>query len=75
MNFNSIFKSINISNIAKSVSSTLNVVKKVIPVYKEVKPYISKEKSIFKEVQTKESNIEPSTLREEEINDSLTFFN
>ncbi|MDD6272158.1 MAG: hypothetical protein PUA90_01385 [bacterium] len=74
MNLSSILKSINISNIAKSTSNTLNVVKKIIPVYKEIKPFITKEKSIFnKDEQKKESNI--TTSNDNEYNDSLTFFN
>ena len=74
MNLSSMLKSINISNIAKSTSNTLNVVKKIIPVYKEIKPFITKEKSIFnKDEQKKESNI--TTSNDNEYNDSLTFFN
>ena len=74
MNLSSMLKSINISSIAKSTSNTLNVVKKIIPVYKEIKPFITKEKSIFnKDEQKKESNI--TTSNDNEYNDSLTFFN
>ncbi|MGM9877023.1 MAG: hypothetical protein ACI33S_00075 [Bacilli bacterium] len=74
MNLSSILKSINISNIAKNTSNTLNVVKKIIPVYKEIRPFITKEKSIFnKDEQKKESNITISN--DNEYNDSLTFFN
>ena len=64
MNF---FNISNISNIAKSTSGVLNVLKKTIPVYKEIKPVLSK-KSIKKNIEPikKESNLE--------YNDSLTFF-
>ncbi|MBQ7789960.1 MAG: hypothetical protein IJ399_01710 [Bacilli bacterium] len=57
----------NISSIAKSTSSVLNVLKKTIPVYKEIKPIFSK-KDNPKNIESvkKESNLE--------YNDSLTFF-
>lgn len=57
----------NISSIAKSTSSVLNVLKKTIPVYKEIKPIFSK-KNNQKNIESikKESN--------PEYNDSLTFF-
>ena len=44
----SIFKNINVSSIASTANKTLGVIKKTIPVYKEVKPYLLREKSIFK---------------------------
>ena len=63
-------KKINISGIAEYVGNTLNVVKKAIPVYREIKPYISKEKKLIQKTEEikKESN-EP-----DKYNDSLTFF-
>lgn len=61
-----IFKNIDISSIAKNTSSFLNIIKKSIPIYKEIKPFVTKEKRIIEEPQKKESN--------EEYNDSLTFF-
>ena len=74
----SIFKNINISSIASTANKTLGVIKKTIPVYKEVKPYLLKEKSIFKKKEDvlideiKESNI--SEDRSSSYNDTLTFF-
>ena len=49
----------NISSIAKSTSSVLNVLKKTIPVYKEIKPIFSK-KDNPKNIESvkKESNLE-----------------
>lgn len=69
MNLNSLIKSINISSLVKGTSNTLNVIKKIIPVYKEVKPFLSKEKKIFET--TKKESIESN---KSEFNDSLTFF-
>ena len=73
MNFNILntLKNINISNILANTNKTLNVVKKSIPVYKEVRPYINHEKSLFKNtknIEIKESN------KPNKYNDSLTFF-
>lgn len=62
-------KNINISSIAKNTGNTLNVVKKIIPVYKEIRPYVSKEKTIFKKEEIKKESIENP-----KYNDSLTFF-
>lgn len=67
MNLN-IFKNINISSIANTTSKALNIIKKTIPIYKEIKPFISKEKQIIPQTK-KESMEEPS-----KYNDSLTFF-
>lgn len=75
----SIFKNINISGIASTANKTLGVIKKTIPVYREVKPYLLREKSIFKKKEEpliseiKESNL---TLedRSSSYNDTLTFF-
>lgn len=66
-----IFKNINISSIANNASNILNVIKKTIPVYKEIKPIISKEKK------SKNFNVNISQNKKEsniEYNDSLTFF-
>lgn len=74
----SIFKNINISNIASTANKTLGVIKKTIPVYKEIKPYLLREKSIFKKKENvlideiKESNV--SEDRSSSYNDTLTFF-
>ncbi len=74
-NLLSIFKKVNISSIASGANKTLNIVKKTIPVYKEIRPYINHEKTIFKktvkqEIDEKESNISNTN----EYNDTLTFF-
>lgn len=74
----SIFKNINVSSIASTANKTLGVIKKTIPVYKEVKPYLLREKSIFKKKEEplideiKESNV--SEDRSSSYNDTLTFF-
>lgn len=74
----SIFKNINISSIASTANKTLGVIKKTIPVYREVKPYLLREKSIFKKKENilideiKESNV--SEDRSSSYNDTLTFF-
>lgn len=67
MNLN-ILKNLNISTIANTTSKTLNIIRKTIPIYKEIKPFISKEKQIIPQIK-KESIEEPK-----EYNDSLTFF-
>lgn len=68
MNFN-LLKNVNISSIIKSASGTLNVVKKIIPLYKEVRPFFSKEKTIFESKPIKKESIE-----EPKYNNSITFF-
>lgn len=73
-----ILKNINLSSIASTANKTLNIVKKTIPVYKEIRPYINHEKTIFKKPsesendEIKESNMNTNT--QNEYNDSLTFF-
>ena len=81
-NIFNIFKNLNFTSILSGANKTLNVVKKSIPVYKEIRPYMNHEKSIFKK---KNDNL----LEQDEIkmskpikenkkssyNDSLTFFN
>ena len=67
-----------ISSIASTANKTLNIVKKTIPVYKEIRPYINHEKTIFKKQnesendEIKESKMDANT--QTEYNDSLTFF-
>lgn len=72
-----LLKGIKISNIVSSTNKTLGVVRKIIPVYKEVRPYVTHEKSIFKNV-TKTENIikesDTSDVRNNSYNDTLTFF-
>ena len=79
MNILNVIKNINFSNIISNTNKALNIVKKSIPVYREIRPYATKEKSLFKK---KESN-EIDEIKESKpiksndnttINDSLTFF-
>ena len=62
-------KNISFSSILNSTGSALNIVKKTIPVYKELRPFLSKEKKIIETNEIKKESKEPS-----EYNDSLTFF-
>ena len=66
-----IFKNINISGIASITNKTLGVVRKSIPIYKEIKPLISKNKPKIDEIIKKENKIQD----EISSNDNLTFFN
>lgn len=68
MNLN-FLKKINISSLLNSTGNILNVVKKTIPVYKEIRPFLSKEKKVFEIQELKKESNEPT-----EYNDSLTFF-
>lgn len=79
--FLSIFKNINLSSIMSGANKTLGVIKKTIPVYKEVKPYLLKEKSIFSKKnnneiidEIKESKPIKDENRSVSYNDTLTFF-
>ena len=72
MNFN-FLSNLNFSNILGNIGKTLNVVKKSIPVYKEIRPYINKEKSLFKT--NEKSNILNKQNKENNYNNNLTFFN
>ena len=73
------------TKIISGISKSLNIVNQVIPLYKEVKPIISNASgilSIFKEMNKEENatiNKEPETIKnesikKEEINNTLTFF-
>lgn len=72
MNFN-FLNNLNLSSMLGNINKTLNVVKKSIPVYKEIRPYINKEKSLFKT--TEKSDISNKPNKENNYNDNLTFFN
>lgn len=63
-----IFKKINFSSIVSSTSNTLNVIKKIIPVYKEIRPFTSKEKRIIP-IENK-----PIEKKESSYDNSITFF-
>ena len=71
MNLN-IFNGLNISNILGGFSKTLNVLKKSIPVYKEIRPYINKEKSLFKN--NDKNTIINKPNKQNTYNNNLTFF-
>lgn len=80
-NFFSIFKNINLSSIMGGANKTLSVIKKSIPVYREVKPYLLREKSIFSKNkimnavdEIKESKPIKTEDRSVSYNDTLTFF-
>lgn len=73
------------TKIISGISKSLNIVNQVIPLYKEVKPIISNASgilSVFKEMNKEENatiNEEPETIKnesikKEEINNTLTFF-
>lgn len=80
LNITSLLKTINISSIASNTNKTLNIIKKSIPVYKEVRPYFNREKSIFKKPKNElidEIKESKSLKVNKEItynNDNLTFF-
>lgn len=78
-NILNIIKKINLSGIVSNTNKTLGVVKKAIPVYKEIRPYLRKEKKIFNikkdEDKIKESRpLLKSSSKTLDNNDSLTFF-
>ena len=75
-----ILKNINFSSIIANTNKSLNIVKKSIPVYREIRPYIRREKSFFKV--KKDENIDEIKMskplqveNKSTYNDSLTFFN
>ena len=72
MNFN-ILNNLNFSNILGSINKTINVIKKSIPIYREIKPYINKEKSLFKNNDKNTTLNKPN--KQSNYNDNLTFFN
>ena len=80
LNIMSLLKIINVSNIISNTNKTLNIIKKSIPVYKEVRPYFNHEKFLFKKPkielidEIKESK--PLKVNKEITynNDNLTFF-
>ena len=80
-NILSLLKQINISKVLGGTSKTLNIIKKSIPVYKEIRPYVRKEKTLFKKDDLNENidKIKESkplrTRNTSSYNDSLTFFN
>lgn len=72
-----ILKGIKISSVISGTNKTLGVVKKIIPVYKEIRPYVNHEKSLFKKDDKVLDNIKESNdvdVRNDSYNDTLTFF-
>ena len=81
INFLSILKNFNLSSIVSNTNKTLGIIKKSIPVYRQVKPYVTKEKSFFKKQEThnlidtiKESKPLKDERTSPNFNDTLTFF-
>ena len=63
-------KKINLNNITSNINQSLNIVRKSIPIYKEVRPYFLREKSLFKN-----ENIKKESKEElDSTNSNLTFF-
>lgn len=62
------FKLPNISSIANGTSNFLNIIKKCIPIYKEIKPLV------FKKNDNTLNFVENKKESNSEYNDSLTFF-
>lgn len=73
-----LLKGIKLSSIVSSTNKTLGVVRKIIPVYKEVRPYVTHEKSLFKNESKTENIIKKESdevdVRNDSYNDTLTFF-
>lgn len=73
-----LLKGIKLSSIVSSTNKTLGVVRKIIPVYREVRPYVTHEKSLFKNDSKIESTIKKESdevdVRNDSYNDTLTFF-
>lgn len=60
----------NLNNITSNINKSLNIVRKSIPIYKEVRPYFLREKSLFKN-----ENIKKESKEElDSTNSNLTFF-
>lgn len=74
LNISSLLKTINISGIASTTNKTLNIVKKSIPIYKEVRPYFNHEKSLFKKAKN-DSIDEIKESKPLKVNKSITYNN
>ena len=70
-NIFNLLKGIKINSIAQITNKTLGIVRKSIPIYKEIRPLINKNKTKIDEIIKKESNVHD----EISSNDNLTFFN
>ncbi len=73
-----ILKNLNLSNIVSNTNKTLGIIKKTIPVYRQIKPYITHEKSFLKKDKEITNKLKESNIINNEINhtynDTLTFF-
>lgn len=52
MNSNTLFSPLNLNQILGGISKSLDFVKEIIPVYQELKPMLTKVKTIFKTIMT-----------------------
>ncbi len=66
-------KKINLGGIVSNTNKTLKTIKKAIPIYKEVSPYIKKEKKLFNREELFNDKINLNKEKKE-YNDTLTFF-
>ena len=71
MNLN-FLNNLNLNGILSGFNKTVGVLKKSIPVYKQIRPYVNKEKSLFKN--SKEETIINKPSKSNNYNDNLTFF-
>ena len=69
-----VLKKINLSTVVSGTNKTLKTIKKAIPVYKEIRPYIRKEKKLFNKEELVQENENKIDIKEKEYNDNLTFF-
>ncbi len=81
LNILELFKKINLNNVVSNTNKTLGIIKKSIPIYRQVKPYVTREKIFFKKNEIneikdiiKESKPLKEIKHETNFNDTLTFF-
>lgn len=75
----SIIKAANFNKILSGTGKTINIVKQAIPIYKEIKPMITKKKNGLINnnniIDIKTINEKKASINTRSINDTLTFFN
>ncbi|MEG2511035.1 MAG: hypothetical protein RSB00_01500 [Bacilli bacterium] len=75
----SIIKAANFNKILSGTGKTINIVKQAIPIYKEIKPMITKKKNGLINnnniIDIKTINEKKVSINTRSINDTLTFFN
>ncbi|MEG1457422.1 MAG: hypothetical protein RSC57_02370 [Bacilli bacterium] len=76
----SIIKAANFNKILSGTGKTINIVKQAIPIYKEIKPMITKKKNGLINnnnniIDIKNINEKKVSINTRSINDTLTFFN